>query len=305
MSSFVAFLSGADQYGRWVPSEEVTASAYLGGSTVDFSQALFKHPVITIRSTAFWGSVTLIVPPNVAVEQDGSAILGGFGEAGGVWSNHNTVGASQSAAPVTLRVVGTALMGRVNAVVNHRAKPAVLLSAEEVERILREVPPEPSTTVQDFMAHAMQAQLQAQQAQQAQQAALAQAFAQAAAGATNPMTPGMMPPGVAPGVSPGVAPGVAPGMPMTPGVVPMTGVPVGADPRQALLQGLVTAQAQSGDPRAAVLQQVLNAHTAQAAAQAAYTPQMPLPTAPSQTVQGLQGQPVAQPVAAGGLQSMD
>ena len=103
-----------------------------------------------------------------------------------------------------------------------------------------------------------------------------------------------MAPGVSPGVAPGVVPGVgvAPGMPMTPGV------PVGADPRQALLQGLVTAQAQSGDPRAAVLQQVLNAHTAQAAA---YTPQMPPPTAPSQTVQG---QPVAQPVAAG-LQSMD
>ena len=39
--------------------------------------------VITIRSTAFWGSVTVIVPPNVAVEQDGSAILGGFGDAGG------------------------------------------------------------------------------------------------------------------------------------------------------------------------------------------------------------------------------
>lgn len=44
MSSFVAFLSGADQYGRWVPEAEVAASAYLGGSTVDFSQALFKHP---------------------------------------------------------------------------------------------------------------------------------------------------------------------------------------------------------------------------------------------------------------------
>ena len=45
MSSFVAFLSGADQYGRWVPEQEITASAYLGGSTVDFSQALFKYPV--------------------------------------------------------------------------------------------------------------------------------------------------------------------------------------------------------------------------------------------------------------------
>ena len=45
MSSFVAFLSGADQYGRWVPEQEIAASAYLGGSTVDFSQALFKYPV--------------------------------------------------------------------------------------------------------------------------------------------------------------------------------------------------------------------------------------------------------------------
>ena len=35
MSSFVAFLSGADQYGRWVPEPEIAASAYLGGSTVD------------------------------------------------------------------------------------------------------------------------------------------------------------------------------------------------------------------------------------------------------------------------------
>ena len=43
----------------------------------------FLPPVITSRSTAFWGSVTVIVPPNVAVEQDGSAILGGFGDAGG------------------------------------------------------------------------------------------------------------------------------------------------------------------------------------------------------------------------------
>ena len=55
--------------------------------------------VITIRSTAFWGSVTVIVPPNVAVEQDGSAILGGFGDTGGErvkkpgrWEVQNCVG---------------------------------------------------------------------------------------------------------------------------------------------------------------------------------------------------------------------
>lgn len=113
--------------------------------------------MITIRSTAFWGSVTLIVPPNVCVEQDGAAILGGFGDCGGLWSNSNTVGRGAPQAPVTIRIVGTALMGKVNAVVNPRAPKAQLLSEEEVQRILREVPPEPSTTVQDFMAQALQA----------------------------------------------------------------------------------------------------------------------------------------------------
>jgi len=157
MASFVGFLSGADKYGRWVPDSEITASAYLGGSTVDLSQALFQHPVITISSTAFMGSVTLIVPPGVAVEQDGSAIFGGFGDAGGIWSSSQSSGMA-GRAPITLRVVGTAMMGRVNVVVNPRAPPAQLLSQEEVARILREVPAAPSTTVsdlldEDFKAH--------------------------------------------------------------------------------------------------------------------------------------------------------
>ncbi|CAE7752566.1 betA [Symbiodinium sp. CCMP2456] len=156
MASFVGFLSGADKYGRWVPDSEITASAYLGGSTVDFSQALFQHPVITISSTAFMGSVTLIVPPGVAVEQDGSAIFGGFGDAGGIWSSSQSSGMA-GRAPITLRVVGTAMMGRVNVVVNPRAPPAQLLSQEEVTRILREVPAAPSTTVSDLLDEAFKA----------------------------------------------------------------------------------------------------------------------------------------------------
>ena len=55
MASFVGFLSGADKYGRWVPESEVTASAYLGGSTVDFSQALFQHPAA--RAACFFAAL--------------------------------------------------------------------------------------------------------------------------------------------------------------------------------------------------------------------------------------------------------
>ncbi|CAE7248765.1 betA [Symbiodinium necroappetens] len=126
------------------------------GDDAQAELALFQHPVITISSTAFMGSVTLIVPPGVAVEQDGSAIFGGFGDAGGIWSSSQSSGMA-GRAPVTLRVVGTAMMGRVNVVVNPRAPPAQLLSQEEVARILREVPAAPSTTVSDLLDEAFKA----------------------------------------------------------------------------------------------------------------------------------------------------
>jgi len=62
-----------------------------------------RYPkVITIRSTAFWGSVTVIVPPNVAVEQDGAAIMGGFGDTGGVGDDaENAVGTGGKVGPET------------------------------------------------------------------------------------------------------------------------------------------------------------------------------------------------------------
>eukprot|EP00440_Ansanella_granifera_P007899 gb/GFBE01008546.1/.p1 GENE.gb/GFBE01008546.1/~~gb/GFBE01008546.1/.p1 ORF type:complete len:113 (+),score=21.64 gb/GFBE01008546.1/:1-339(+) len=95
MSRFVGFLHGANQFGRWIPPAEIKARAVAGGATIDFSQAFFTHPVISIRATAFWGGVTLVVPPNVVVEQNGQAILGGFVGGGGVYH------ASQGAMPET------------------------------------------------------------------------------------------------------------------------------------------------------------------------------------------------------------
>jgi len=148
--TFNGFLSGASKLGRWVPEAELKARAIAGGSTVDFSQALFIHPVITVRTTAFWGGVTLIVPPNVAVEQNGQAILGGFGSGGGAFqSSTGPLPATASDVGITIRVLGRAVMGAVNVVVNQRAKAAELLSWEEAQLLLQETPAEASTTRQD------------------------------------------------------------------------------------------------------------------------------------------------------------
>jgi len=151
-SSFFGFLCGADQYGRWVPEPVLKAKAIVGGSTLDFSQALFVHPVITIRAHAFWGGVTLIVPPNVCVEQNGTAVLGGFGGGGGVYSRQRT-GAMPTAASnsgIIIKIEGTAVMGAVTVAVNRSASPARLMSWEKVSRMIEEVPAPDSTTREDM-----------------------------------------------------------------------------------------------------------------------------------------------------------
>lgn len=151
-SSFFGFLRGADQYGRWVPEPVLKAKAIVGGSTLDFSQALFVHPVITIRAHAFWGGVTLIVPPNIRVEQNGTAILGGFGGGGGVYARQRTgaMPTTASDSGITIEIEGAAVMGAVTAAVNRSASPAKLMSWEEAARIVQEVPAPASTTVVDM-----------------------------------------------------------------------------------------------------------------------------------------------------------
>eukprot|EP00930_Biecheleria_cincta_P029992 TRINITY_DN2080_c0_g1_i2.p1 TRINITY_DN2080_c0_g1~~TRINITY_DN2080_c0_g1_i2.p1 ORF type:complete len:218 (-),score=26.29 TRINITY_DN2080_c0_g1_i2:179-832(-) len=150
MSRFVGFLNGANQYGRWIPEAQIKARAIAGGATLDFSQALFTEPIITIHATAFWGGVTLIVPPNVTVEQDGRAILGGFGSCGGVYrSAHTSLAECTSNSDVTIRVVGTAVMGAVKALVNRNAPFAQLLTWDKAQGTLLE--PAPASTTREDM----------------------------------------------------------------------------------------------------------------------------------------------------------
>jgi len=163
-SRFTGFLREKIQYGRWVPEPVIIAKGVAGGLTLDFSQAIFVHPVITIKVTAYAGGVTLIVPPNVHVEQKGHAVLGAFGGGGGVFYKSNGFGGgggvfyrgngalpeTVSNSGITVKIEGRAFMGAVNAAVNRNAAPAQLVTSEEAARIIREVPEQPSTTRADM-----------------------------------------------------------------------------------------------------------------------------------------------------------
>merc|ERR1712217_508840 len=118
---------------------------------IDFSRALFTEPVITVHSKAMWGGVTIIVPPNVVVEQNGRAIMGGFGGTGGLYSNSTCQKGTASAAGIVVRLYGTSVMGGITAIVNKKAAPAQVISRSEAARLLREPPPVGATSQLDVV----------------------------------------------------------------------------------------------------------------------------------------------------------
>lgn len=100
-------MGGTERTGRWTPARRLRIIAVMGGAELDFREAVMAPGVYDIHITAVMGGVTLIVPPQLAVEIEGSAILGGFA---------HTERAPQTPDPdrPVLRVHGLAVMGGVH-----------------------------------------------------------------------------------------------------------------------------------------------------------------------------------------------
>ncbi|HEY1536386.1 MAG TPA: LiaF domain-containing protein [Polyangiaceae bacterium] len=74
----VAILGSVERRGQWVVSGSSGALAVLGSVVIDLRDVVLPPGVTTIQVSAVLGSVEIIVPPNLAVESDGSSILGSF-----------------------------------------------------------------------------------------------------------------------------------------------------------------------------------------------------------------------------------
>jgi hypothetical protein len=113
----VACLGGASRKGRWSPARKNYAVAVLGGTELDFREAVFGPGVTEVQVFAVMGGVEIIVPPGLTVESHGVAIMGGFDHLA------DTVQADSMDGPV-LRISGLALMGGVDVTVRHPGESA-------------------------------------------------------------------------------------------------------------------------------------------------------------------------------------
>ena len=103
----ISILGGTNRAGRWIPARKSFAFGVLGGISLDFREALLGSGITDVNLLAVLGGVEIIVPPEMAVEVDGMAVLGGFEY------DTDTPLRSNPDLP-TLRVRGLAVLGGVN-----------------------------------------------------------------------------------------------------------------------------------------------------------------------------------------------
>lgn len=99
-----AILGGVDRKGQWVVPRKLTVTAVMGGVSLDFREAIIGPGVTEVKVRAIMGGVEMLVPPNVAVEAEGIAFLGGFEDV------HRAPATPDPDRPL-LRISGLAVMG--------------------------------------------------------------------------------------------------------------------------------------------------------------------------------------------------
>ena len=76
----IVVMSGTHRRGRWVPAPIHRVYAFMGGAKLDLREAELLPGVTEIRLNVLMGGVSVIVPPDMDVEVDGWAIMGGIEE---------------------------------------------------------------------------------------------------------------------------------------------------------------------------------------------------------------------------------
>jgi hypothetical protein len=102
-----AIMGGVDRRGDWTVPRKLKLTTVMGGAFLDLREARFPPGPVDIEIFAFMGGTQIIVPPGLAVQTDGSALMGGF-------QHVNRAPSHPDPDAPLLRVHGFAIMGGVD-----------------------------------------------------------------------------------------------------------------------------------------------------------------------------------------------
>ena len=126
-----AIFGGIDRRGTWNVPRRMRIVAIFGGANLDLREARFPPGVIDIEVTAVMGGINIVVPPGLAVQMHGSAIMGGFADV------NRSPAYPDPDAPL-LRIHGLTMMGGVNIEMRLARRERARRPARGTRRELRE-----------------------------------------------------------------------------------------------------------------------------------------------------------------------
>jgi hypothetical protein len=114
--TLVAFMSGVERRGHWTPARKNIVIAVMGGAELDFRDVELPPGETEVNLICIMGGAEIIVPPELAVESSGIAIMGGFG--------HASAPRRPAADAPLLRLTGFCFMGGVDIAVREPGESA-------------------------------------------------------------------------------------------------------------------------------------------------------------------------------------
>jgi DUF1707 SHOCT-like domain len=94
-----------ERRGAWVVPDKLAVGATFGNAVLDFREARFSSATVEVDARVTFGNLEIIVPPQLAVECEGSTIFGNF-------ESHSSGGVADPDRPV-LRIGGRVIFGNV------------------------------------------------------------------------------------------------------------------------------------------------------------------------------------------------
>lgn len=122
----VSILGGNTRSGRWSVPKEVRVFTILGGSDIDFSDAIFHTPNVTLKICCLFGGDNIYVPENVNVVSKAFCIMGGI-------DNKAPSIASRQAPTITIE--GVVLFGGLDIKIKQTIKEKFVAFANQMKEV--------------------------------------------------------------------------------------------------------------------------------------------------------------------------
>lgn len=111
----LAIFGETKRTGRWMPARSTQVVSVLGSAVIDLREATLLAGEYALTAWCVLGSVEVIVPPGVAIECRGSAVMGSFEQLGSA-SSDMPVGAGTA---TVVRLDGLSVLGSVEVAVRY------------------------------------------------------------------------------------------------------------------------------------------------------------------------------------------